>query len=440
MTAAWAAIAIVTVLAVWTVAALPPLHPAQLWMLPWAVATYLYGLRLLPYRPLGTTTALLIVAASLAFVVFTRIGERIGERFRFPGFRSRRLGRATALPLAAAMAVLLAAVLLAAFLLDSTAGYGLTDTLLTSAEVRRAIARGEFSLTIKYVYLAYAATALSALAAARASGRRAQMWTVLAALSAGSIYFSTGRSTTVLAATVGIVAYVLGRGVTLSRRKFILGSAGVAAFTLVVLMVGGFLVGKTFANNRYLQDVPSIFRDYDAVSDLALPYAYASAPIAALDVHVDNTSLLGSTHGCAIFAEECDVLHKIGVAPQGHERIRPFTREPLPWNTYTALDLPLLDGGFIFAIPIVGLVGLLVGALWTRARDGSVLAISWYALLVPALLAAFTQFNFTAPYVVGAIVIVAVFLAVAHALTHRRPSTARTQPRVGAIVRRDHAA
>ena len=29
---------------------LPPLHPAQLWSIPWAVASGLFALRLLPYR------------------------------------------------------------------------------------------------------------------------------------------------------------------------------------------------------------------------------------------------------------------------------------------------------------------------------------------------------------------------------------------------------
>jgi oligosaccharide repeat unit polymerase len=438
VTAAWVAVAVLTLVFVWTVVALPPLHPAQLWLLPWAAATFLYSLRLLPYRPIATTTALLIVAASVSFVFFTRVGERIAERLQLPGFRHGRLGAAS-VPLAACIALSLAAVLVAAFLLETSARYGVKDTLLTSPRVRRAIGMGEFALTIKYVYAAYAATALSALAAARTSGRRTHVWAFLAAVSAGSIYFSTGRSTIVLATTVGITAYVLGRGITLSRRTFILGAAGVAVFTLAVFTVGGFLIGKTFANNPYLQDVPSVFRDYDAVSDLALPYEYASAPIAALDIQVENASAFGSTYGCAIFAEECDILQKVGVGSGGHERIRPFTREPLPWNTYTALDLPLLDGGLAFSIPMIALVGLFVGVLWARARAGSVFAISWYALVVPALLAAFTQFNFTAPYVLGALVMVVLFLAVAYGVMQRCASTTRT-PRFRAILRRDHAA
>src|SRR5947199_10177527 len=54
--------------AVVAVARLPPLHPAQLWTVPWTIAVGLYSLRLLPYRSLSTTTVVVAGASSLAFV------------------------------------------------------------------------------------------------------------------------------------------------------------------------------------------------------------------------------------------------------------------------------------------------------------------------------------------------------------------------------------
>jgi hypothetical protein len=397
-------VSILVALAVFSVWRLPPLHPAQLWSIPWAIAAGLYLIHLLPYRPLDIETAVLASSSGLVFVLGTLFGERIDGRLAAEPDQRRRVDSAT-IQSAAVVALGLTALMLFAFLGQATRQFGVRATVVSTATVRGAIAAGDFPLTIKYVYAAIAATALCAIAAARDSGSRLTPWHAAALLSISSIYFSTGRGTLVLTILVAVIAYLLARKRRLSRVRFISGSVGVGVLALAIFIAGGDLIGKTFANNPGLQAVPSTFTEHPRLRVLALPYEYASAPIAALDIQVDAAIPLGATHGCAAFSEACRVLNRLGLPLQGASRIRPFTREPLPWNTYTALDVPLLDGGLVFLLPIMGLIAISLGALWHFARRGSLIAICSYAVLAPAAVASSGSFNFTAPHLVGAIII-----------------------------------
>ena len=105
--------------------------------------------------------------------------------------------------------------------------------------------------------------------------------------------------------------------------------------------------------------------------------------------------------------------------------IRPFTRPPLPWNTYTALDLPLLDGGPIFVIAFFALAGAWLGWLWRRARERDVLALGLYAIYAPVVLYSVIQNNFFAPHIVGAALLAVAFLMLANALTKGRAGRIR---------------
>ena len=58
-------VSILLAVAVVSVRRLPPLHPAQLFSIPWAIAAGLYFMRLLPYRRLGVDTVVLAVAPAL---------------------------------------------------------------------------------------------------------------------------------------------------------------------------------------------------------------------------------------------------------------------------------------------------------------------------------------------------------------------------------------
>jgi hypothetical protein len=86
-------------------------------------------------------------------------------------------------------------------------------------------------------------------------------------------------------------------------------------------------------------------------------------------------------------------------------QIRPFTARPLQWNTYTALDVPLIDGGTAMLIPILALIGILTGLLWRVACRRQTLGVVAYALESVALLTAAGSFNFTAPALVGGFLI-----------------------------------
>lgn len=399
---------ILVALATWSFWRLPALHPAQLWTIPWALAASLYLLDLLPYPMLSGTTAFIVSAASLAFVASAVGGELLARHTLIARHRLRLdlEPRPDQIRRAAALAVALTGILLAAFLSQVALRYGVHAAIISSSTVRNAIEAGSLAITIKYVYLAIAATALCAVAASSATKSNSRRrWATAGTASVASLYFSTGRSTIVAAAIVGVVTYVLARGWRPSRVQFAAGVALIGVLALLVFSIGGALIGKTFANNAQLQAVPSVFREHRWISDLALPYQYASAPISALDTLVANAPVWGSTHGCASLSEACRILARLGVDVRGVSRIRPFTAEPVAWNTYTALDAPILDGGLTLAVPIVAAVGFLMGALWAFARARLFPGLVAYGILAPAAVTASGQFNFTAPHLLGAIII-----------------------------------
>jgi len=334
-----------------------------------------------------------------------------------------------AVRIAALGALILTALLLCCFLAQTASRYGLRAAIVSTQTVRDAIGLGQFAITIKYVYAALAATALCAIAAANEPKSTAFRWRLATVLAIASIYFSTGRSTLVVAMVVGVVAYVLARARPLSRARFLSGSAALGALALLIFVAGGNLIGKTYENNPGLQAVPSRFTDHRAMRVLALPYEYTSAPIAALDVQVAASTTWGTSHGCAAFAEFCKVLERLGLkGVQPVSRIRPFTRDPLPWNTYTALDIPLIDSGIALAIPLIGVLGCGLGMLWRLAGRRSPLAVCAYALLAPAAVTASGSFNFTAPHIVGAIFISFVAMATAVLVTRMKE---RSTPALG---------
>lgn len=380
---------------------LPPLHPGQIWSFVWFAAVGLFSLGLLPYRALGSSTVWLIAAGSAAFILGTLVPKRLLGR------PLEKLSESTTVPShvivrAATAGCVLTAFTLVCFLVQVASAYGLRSALVTSPEVRTAVQTGETSLTIKYVYIALCAAALAGAAAAVSEPGRARLRWIACALGAVlATYFATGRSTLVVAAVIALVAYALSRPSALSRRELLLGGGGVIVLAVSVLIVGGNVIGKTFESSE-ISTIRSTFTDRPALSALALPYQYASAPIAGLDVQMDALGSVERTDGCATVEWACTLLSRAGFDAKPYPRIRPFTLPPLKWNTYTALDAPLLDGGPWLVPVVIGAFGFIMGTLWTLASFGAVGGRILYAILTPAVLTSTGSNNFTAPYLVGA--------------------------------------
>jgi oligosaccharide repeat unit polymerase len=397
--------------AVWASVRLPPLHPAQLWSVPWAVAAGLFALELLPYRSLSLLTSALAAGATLAFVVGTIVGDRYFRR-RVSGVGRERVDYGL-LARAAIGALVLTGLLLIAFLWQTIQRFGLRDALVSSSDVRVAIGAGATAVTIKYVYAALAACALSGVAAALGPTRNRRIgWAIAAGAAVASLYLSTGRSTVVSGMIIATTAYLLGRPHLPRRSRFVFGVGAIACIAVVMHILGGLVIGKTYANNTDLRQTPSFFSSHAEFRIFALPYQYASAPISALTVQVSASKPLGTSHGCAVFSEACVILEELGAEVEPVRRIRPFTRPPLPWNTYTSLDAPLQDVGVVGAIPLIAIVGVLVGGLWGAARVKRRHALVAYPIAATAVIAAYSQFAFTAPHLLGAIIIASVLLVV----------------------------
>lgn len=399
-------------LAVVSVVRYPFLHPLQLWCVPWAASAGLFALHLLPYRPISVTTALLIAGATAAYAVGALCAANATwpRRVRDRTPLVRRAGAPwEPIEVAAALAFGLTFLGLAVYLVELTQTFGLRDTVVTAPEVRTALGQGTASLTIKYLYVAYAAAALCGIAAGGADRRRRRLWLGLGALTVLSQYFTTGRANIVLAALVLALAEAVVRRREPTMRGLLAATGVVAVFALLVFSAGGAIIGKTLENNE-LDTIASPLTETRALRPLALPYHYASAPIAALDRQVDAARRTSDAGGCATFAVVCTLAARAGADVTPEPAVRPFTGPPLPWNTYTALDLPVLDGGPVFVLVFFLLVGAWLGWLWRSAREGSRVAVGLYAVYGPVVLYSAVQNSFFAPHIVGAALLVAMFL------------------------------
>ena len=410
--------------AVWATVRLPPLHPAQLWAVPWAAAAGLFALQLLPYRELPPLAAALAAGATLAFVAGTVVGERhLGRRAW--GTASGDLGYSL-VARAALGALILTALVLIAFLWQTIRRFGVHDALVSSVDVRVAIGNGATPVTIKFVYAAIAAISLSGVAAGLAPTKNRRIaWAAAAGAAVASLYLSTGRSTMVYGVVIAATAYLVTRQRLPRRSRFLLGVGAIACIAVVVHILGGLVIGKTYANNRDLRVTPSFFSSHTELRAFALPYEYASASTAALGIQVDASTPLGTSRGCAVFSEACSVLEDLGADLEPVRRIRPFTRPPLPWNTYTSLDAPLQDVGVIGAIPLMAIVGVLVGGLWGAARVRRRHALVAYPIAAVAVITAYSQFAFTAPHLLGAILIASGLLMASGHFERRAKSRSR---------------
>ena len=409
--------------AAWSTIRLPFMHPLQLWSVPWAIATCLFALHLLPYRPLGTSTALLVAACTACFAAGCALGRRWAERRRSSRTDVRRHGTSSAgdpVSVAALIGVALTGAGLALYLGELSIQYGMRNALITSPEVRRGLADGAAGLTIKYLYVAYATAALCGLAAAQAADvRRHRMWLGVGLLVVTSQYFTTGRSNIVLALLVLAAAEALGRARQPPLRTLVASAVALGVVVLVVFTAGGAIIGKTLDSNP-LGAVSSPLTEQRLLRPLALPYQYASAPIAGLEVQARVADSIPDALGCASFSLVCQVGQRAGLDVTPEPLVRPFTEAPLPWNTYTALDLPLIDGGPAFAVVYFALLGCLAAALWRIARSGAPVAVVAYAIYASALLYSPIQNNFFAPHIVGACVVAALLLGAGQLVNRRR--------------------
>ena len=412
---------VLVAVATFAVVRLAFLHPLQLWSVPWAVSTSLFAMHLLPYRPLSASTALLIAGCTACFATGVAVAARThpGGRLRGWEVMTRAHDARASIETAAGLAVALTAVGLTLFLAELTARYGLRDAIVNSPRVRLDLAAGAADVTIKYLYVGYAAAALCGLAAALAVGPARRLWLGLGTLVVLSQYFNTGRSNIVLAALVFAVAEAVARGRRPFPRRLLAGAATLAVFVLAIFTIGGAIIGKTLANNQ-LADVASPLTEHRLLRPFALPYQYASAPLPALERQLAAAASTRDAYGCATFSTVCRIGASAGLDVTPEPLIRPFTRAPLPWNTYTALDLPLIDGGAAFALVFFTLIGWLSGALWQRARAGMALSMLLYAIYSSALLYSVIQNNFFAPHVVGACLLTALLLWAGRGVSRRR--------------------
>jgi oligosaccharide repeat unit polymerase len=379
-------------------------------------------------------TAAVILGATSAFVLGSLVGERV---VRAGGHRwtehASMANHPSAVPLAARLTLATLALTLAAFLAQIVRDFGVSATLISSGEVRLAIGAGATPITIKYVYFALAAVALSTLAAVHApNDRTRRRWLAAAATADLSMYFATGRSNMILALLIALLIWGVARPQSITRSRVLATLGAVAVVGLGIFTLGGAIIGKTFSANQ-VSTIDSVFTRHSSLSVLAVPYEYLSTPIAGLQRQVELSHTWGEGQGCATFAFVCQILRRAGLGAHPEPAIRAATRAPLSWNTYTGLDFWLIDGGLALMAPIAFVFGAFMGGLWTAARRRQTHMIVLYAIFGSTLLFSAYQNSFFAPHIVGSAGIVLVALLIGKWLLATQVKTA--DRRVAGAVR-----
>jgi oligosaccharide repeat unit polymerase len=363
---------------------LPLLHPVQLWSGSWAVATILYELRLLPYRDLGWLTAGIICGTVVMFAVGVRVGERLLTRRPAP-IDTRE--EAHVIRLAALVSIPLLTLTFLAFIVQLMRRFGVSHVLRVSSEVKLYLSSGEAPLAGTYVDFALAATVLCAFASVHSRSRRERRgWQLTAVACSITIYFSTSRAYIAVALVAGLAVLAVA-GPMIDRKRLAAAALAAVAVISVSFLVLGSLLGKTYGNSG-IGEFDNFFSRHPTASWLALPYEDVTASIPALDLQVRAATTWGRAYGCATAPIACGIVRRLGVPVVRVPVTGPFTRVPLQWNAYTALDRFLIDGGTALVLVFVLITGILAGSVWALARRGSVAGILVYSLAVPALIAA----------------------------------------------------
>ncbi len=416
----------IVLIAVFVVAVvrLPALHPIQVYSAPWAVATTLYALKLLPYRSLSWLTAAFICGAALAFSLATLTGERLARRFSSREPSSSPAFSPSAVRIAASVTLVLGGVLFMMFFAQTAARFGVVNTLLVSRSVRQTLIAGAAPRSFAYVRLAFPAVTLCSLAAALApdpAGRH--RWLLACACATGSLYFSTSRGLVVDALIMAVVIQLIASGrVTVGARSATIVAA--VALSAVIIFVGvGVLGGHTFTRSG-IGSFDNFFVRHPAISVLALPYQDTSAPVVGLDIRLADSTTWGRAYGCATFELECRLARDAGLSTDEEPLQPPFTASPLPWNAYTFLDTFLVDGGKALAMMLVAVMGVLIGLVWSFARKGMGYGTILYAFSVPVLVFSYRQ-NLLDTFAFAALGSVVLLWAAARV---RRPHWIRCEP------------
>jgi oligosaccharide repeat unit polymerase len=379
----------------------PLLHPVPLWLIPWAAALMGYSTHLLPFRTLSISTSLYITVGVAGFAAATIAGSKMRMRAapRSPGPLQVD---ARVRPVAISLSVI-ATAWFVAFLIAAVKTVGLRDAFISSPSLREAISQGTMAVEIKYLYATYAALAAVGVWLGQSAPSRKIRYALAGTGVLGSAmsYFSTGRANVVTGLIILGVAWSIARG-TISRRAIVASAVAVIVFAGLVFAVGGQLIGKTYGHSE-ISTIDSVFARNSWLQPGALPYLYLTAPIPALDIEANDASTVGETAGCATFTPICAVLDRGGLPVNEVPQVRPFTARPLPWNTYTALEAPLRDGGWVFAVPILALLGFGIGRLWCLATVGRrAIFIMLYSVWSPALIFGAGSNAFAGPQFVGA--------------------------------------
>jgi oligosaccharide repeat unit polymerase len=344
--------------------------PAAIVIATWAGGLGLYGLDVVPYRPLRAPTVTLIVAAVLLLAIGSAAAEWVAAR----------RGRGTA-----AARVALPAGWITIFGLLGLAGviwyvHGVVQLLGwggfgNGERLRSALMNKEIPSTFLYLQFFCVATPLVTAAVWLSGGRVKAHHGALCAACVAATLVTTDRTQFFTVLVSVVLMYVFARGSALPLRR---------------LVAVGVLCPLLLAANFAIVDA---WRGYPQHRRLISAYVYATAAFPALDVAVHANE--PSTDGMYTAYPIARLLQRLRIKrTEAPPYILPFvtvTRdgaEPASTNVYTALYYPFRDFGRGGALAYVAAIGVLSGIAfgWARRDRRSALGLLLVGQIGGALL------------------------------------------------------
>lgn len=335
----------------------PSVTPLAAYLLTWILMITAYLWNPLLFIPLQARTWRVIGLGTIGCVLGYALVSRL--LVRLPVTSAREQDDASTLRLLWQGSTIAGGVLFAAFFFQVSQRYGLANLAFLLFNLRSDVGAGAIPTGFHFFYFAELLVPLSLLCALRFRSRRG-LYLAVAGGTLCALLLTSGRTNASKAILWAGAALLLHAGYRrLTPRVVTLGAGAVALVMVVFVLLGG-LVGKTYENSP-------VFARFGGQppfpSGLVLPYVYLASPLPTLD-QVITTGGSAETRGSTLRP-----LYQIGalvdVRVRIPDKVQEFRATPYPFNVSTFLG-PLYEdytaGGVVVGSLLFG--GVLAATYW----------------------------------------------------------------------------
>lgn len=364
------------------------LHRRPVGLNPWNAMTVVWTACVILYlvNPFGLTqihadTWLLLVAAFACFTagywLVTLTRETLGPLPEPGSIRIIELGsqRWRRLQLLMLGSVIWFAIFLAVFLFGAISRYG-PNPLTFVARLRLSLSEGDTPAGYYYFYAAQLLVPLGVLLWRHGRPQRTR-YLVVSGVSFASLWFTSGRTNLVIAATWTLAALALERGGRPVRARAVAGAVGVLVTGLFLFVLMGDAIGKTYGNSSLAGGGNGF-----VPVPLVIPYIYLVGSLPALDqvIHENPATqrpTIPKGYSIRFIYQIQAFLGRDVRVPAGN---LPYWSIPFSFNTATFLEPLAFEYGQGWSLVIVFFIGCLSAGVYVRWLSrpdvGSLLLVS----------------------------------------------------------------